>query len=70
MVEVSEMVKHIQGSERSQRELTFTEDAIRLDRGEPDFPTPPHIQEVAVRAMRDIFTHAGNQSRSRHFLAA
>jgi aspartate/methionine/tyrosine aminotransferase len=70
MVEISEMVKRIQGSERSQRKLIFTGGAIRLDRGEPDFPTPPHIQEAAVRAMRDNFTHAGNRSRSRHFLAA
>lgn len=57
MIEISEMVRRIQGSERSQRKLTFTEGAIRLDRGEPDFPTPPHIQEAAVRAMRDNFTH-------------
>lgn len=45
MIEVSKMVKRIQGSECSQRKLTFTEGAIRLDRGEPDFPTPPPISK-------------------------
>ncbi len=33
------------------------EGAIRMDRGEPDFPTPAHIQEAATKAMRDNFTH-------------
>jgi aspartate/methionine/tyrosine aminotransferase len=28
-------------------------DIVRLDMGEPDFPTPPHIVEAAARAMRD-----------------
>jgi aspartate aminotransferase len=28
--------------------------------GEPDFPTPAHIQEAAARAMRDNLTHYGN----------
>ncbi len=57
MFEISEMVKRIQGSERSQRKITVPKGAIRMDRGEPDFPTPPHIQEAATRAMRDNFTH-------------
>jgi len=57
MFEISEMVKRIQGSERSQRKMTVPKGSIRLDRGEPDFPTPPHIQEAATRAMRDNFTH-------------
>jgi len=57
MFEISEMVKRIQGSERSQRKMIVPEGAIRMDRGEPDFPTPAHIQEAAARAMRDNFTH-------------
>ncbi|HEX5831412.1 MAG TPA: pyridoxal phosphate-dependent aminotransferase [Gemmatimonadaceae bacterium] len=28
-------------------------DVVRLDIGEPDFPTPPHIVEAGVRALRD-----------------
>jgi aspartate/methionine/tyrosine aminotransferase len=57
MFEISEMVKRIQGSERSQRKSTVPKGAIRMDRGEPDFPTPLHIQEAATKAMRDNFTH-------------
>jgi len=57
MFEISEMVKRIQGSERSQRKATVPEGAVRLDRGEPDFSTPTHIQEAATRAMRENFTH-------------
>ncbi len=57
MFEISEMVKRIQGSERSQRKSAVPKGAIRMDRGEPDFPTPIHIQEAATRAMRDNFTH-------------
>lgn len=57
MFEISEMVKRIQGSERSQRKVTIPKGAIRMDMGEPDFPTPVHIQEAATRAMRDNFTH-------------
>jgi aspartate/methionine/tyrosine aminotransferase len=57
MFEISEMVKRIQGSERSQRKAAVPEGAIRMDRGEPDFPTPLHIQEAAAKAMRDNFTH-------------
>ena len=30
---------------------------IRLEIGEPNFPTPPHIVEAADRAARDGFTH-------------
>jgi len=57
MFEISEMVKRIQGSERSQRKIVVPEGAVRMDRGEPDFPTPVHIQEAATRAMKDNFTH-------------
>lgn len=32
-------------------------DLIGLGRGDPDFPTPPHIVEAASRALRDGYTH-------------
>ncbi|HEU0335496.1 MAG TPA: aminotransferase class I/II-fold pyridoxal phosphate-dependent enzyme [Gaiellaceae bacterium] len=32
-------------------------DAIRLEIGDPDFPTPPHIVEAAAEAARAGFTH-------------
>ena len=32
-------------------------DMIHLQIGEPDFDTPPHIVEAAVKALRDGFTH-------------
>ena len=31
-------------------------DVIHLEMGEPDFPTPPHVVEAAVRALRDGHT--------------
>ena len=60
MFDKSDRVKRLLGSERSQRSLIIPKGAIRLDMGEPDFPTPAHIQEAACRAMRDNFTHYGN----------
>jgi len=33
-----------------------TPDCVRLDLGEPHFPTPPHIVEAACQAARDGFT--------------
>jgi aspartate aminotransferase len=36
-----------------------TEGAIRLDIGDPDFGTPPHIVDAAARAAREGFTHYG-----------
>jgi aspartate/methionine/tyrosine aminotransferase len=30
---------------------------VRLELGEPDFPTPAHIREAAKRALDDGFTH-------------
>ena len=33
------------------------ENLIHLEQGEPDFATPKHIVEAAVRAARDGFTH-------------
>jgi aspartate aminotransferase len=58
--EKSDRVKRLLGSERSQRPIATPKGAIRLDVGEPDFSTPAHIQEAAVRAMRDNLTHYGN----------
>src|SRR5512133_1390005 len=60
MLEKSDRVKRLSGSERTQRRLIFPKDLIRLEMGEPDFPTPAHIQEAACRAMRDNYTHYGN----------
>lgn len=60
MLEKSDRVKRLSGSERSQRPTAVPTGAIRLDMGEPDFPTPAHIQEAAGRAIRDNFTHYGN----------
>jgi len=60
MFEKSDRVKRLAGSERSQRKLFIPKDVIRLHMGEPDFPTPVHIQEAAARAMRDNFTHYGD----------
>jgi aspartate/methionine/tyrosine aminotransferase len=60
MFSLSEMMRKIQGSERSQLQITSPPNAIRLNRGEPDFPTPDHIQEAAYRAMKNNFTHSGS----------
>ena len=60
MLEKSDRVKRLLGSERSQRSLVIPKGVIRLEMGEPDFPTPVHIQEAATRAMRDNYTHYGN----------
>ncbi len=59
-MEIAERVKRIQGSERSQRKIAVPKGAIRMDLGDPDFPTPPHIQDAALKAMKDNFTHYGN----------
>ena len=59
-MDIAERVKRIQGSERSQRKIAIPKGAVRMDLGDPDFPTPPHIQEAALKAMRDNFTHYGN----------
>ena len=60
MLEKSDRIKRLSGSERSQRPVAIPKGAVRLDMGEPDFPTPAHIQEAAARAMRDNLTHYGN----------
>jgi aspartate aminotransferase len=60
VLEKSDRVKRLSGSERSQRPTAIPKGAIRLDLGEPDFATPAHIQEAAYRAMRDNLTHYGN----------
>ena len=33
------------------------QDVVRLDIGDPDFPTPAHVVEAAAKAARDGFTH-------------
>ncbi len=60
MFVLSDRVKMLAGSERSQRPMVIPKGAIRLEMGEPDFPTPVHIQEAATRAMRDNHTHYGS----------
>lgn len=60
MLPISDRVKKIDVSERSQRKTVIPPGAARMDKGEPDFPTPLHIQEAAFKAMHDNFTHYGN----------
>ncbi len=60
MFSLSENVKRIQGSERSQRKTKIPEGAARMDKGEPDFQTPGHIQEAAYEAMKNNWTHYGS----------
>ena len=60
MFDLSQRVQRIAFSERSQRKNTLPEGAIRMDIGEPDFPTPTHIQEAAFKAMQNNQTHYGN----------
>ena len=52
-------MNRIQGSERSLRKILIPEGAIRLDNGEPDFPTLEHIKEAAIKALGDNHTHYG-----------
>ena len=60
MFAISEMMERIKGSERSQSISSAPKGAILLNRGEPDFSTPAHIQEAACRAMENNFTHYGS----------
>ena len=60
MFDLSQRVKEISTSERSQRKISIPEGAIRMDMGEPDFSTPEHIQKAAFKAMQENFTHYGN----------
>lgn len=60
MFDLSQRVQRIAFSERSQRQISIPEGAIRMDIGEPDFPTPTHIQEAAFKAMQNNQTHYGN----------
>lgn len=60
MFELSQRVKRIEFSERSQRKISIPKDVIRMDIGEPDFATPVHIQEAALEAMQNNFTHYAN----------
>jgi aspartate/methionine/tyrosine aminotransferase len=52
MLENSARIKRLARSERTLRRDTLPRGAIRLDRGEPDFPTPLHIQEAATPPRR------------------
>jgi aspartate aminotransferase len=60
VLEKSDRVKRLSGSERSQRPTVVPKGAVRLDMGEPDFPTPGHVQEAATMAMRNNLTHYGS----------
>ncbi len=60
MFEISDRVKRLSGSERSQRPMVIPKGAIRLEMGEPDFPTPSHIQEAATHAIQNNYTHYGS----------
>lgn len=60
MFAVSDRIKSLSGSERAKRPVAIPKGAVRLDLGEPDFPTPTHIQEAAFKAMRDNRTHYGS----------
>ena len=60
MFDISRRVKRIAFSERSQRKIEIPEGAVRMDIGEPDFETPVHIQEAALKAMQNNFTHYGS----------
>ncbi len=60
MFDLSQRIQRIAFSERSQRKISIPEGAIRMDIGEPDFPTPVHIQEAAFKAMQNNQTHYGN----------
>ena len=60
MFDLSQRIQRIAFSERSQRKISIPEGAVRMDIGEPDFPTPVHIQEAAFKAMQNNQTHYGN----------
>jgi aspartate aminotransferase len=60
VLEKSDRIKRLSGSERSQRPTVVPKGAVRLDMGEPDFPTPGHVQEAATMAMRNNLTHYGS----------
>ncbi len=60
MFDVSQRISRISTSERAQRKIIIPQGVARMDIGEPDFPTPAHIQEAAFKAMQENFTHYGN----------
>jgi len=57
MLTISEMIGRIKGSERSKVTTSPSPGASNLSKGEPDFPTPAHIQDAAYQAMKNNFTH-------------
>jgi len=59
MFDFSHRMKRILNSERALRKILTPQGTIKLDTGDPDFPTPEHIKEAAVRALKDNHTHYG-----------
>ena len=59
MKSVSESVKSLQRSGiRAVMDIAFqTPDVLRLEVGDPDFPTPDHVVEAAAAAARAGYTH-------------
>ena len=59
MKPVSESVASLERSGvRAVMDVAFqTPDVLRLEVGDPDFPTPPHIIEAAATATRNGYTH-------------
>lgn len=60
-VSVSKRVEAVKGSAiRKLIELASkSKDVVHLEQGEPSFPTPEHIVDASIHAMRDGFTHYG-----------
>ena len=44
-------------NQRSREMISQGIDVINLSIGEPDFDTPKHIKEAAIKAIKDNFTH-------------
>jgi aspartate/methionine/tyrosine aminotransferase len=63
MFGLSRRVQKIAGSERSLRKIVIPEGTIRMNSGDPDFPTPEHIQQAAFKAMQDNHTHLRERIR-------
>jgi aspartate aminotransferase len=52
------LVERLSGDERAVKGFPKIEgDVVRLHIGDPDHPTPNHICEAAIKAMRDGYTH-------------
>ena len=44
-------------AQRSRELREQGKDIINLSLGEPDFPSPPHVKEAAIKAVQDNFSH-------------